>query len=202
MNRKKVWVVVLVGLSLLWASLAVNLALAAAPPKVVKVVYLTASKGCPCTVKQARAADEVVAKIFTGPRQALLERIDYAVETDKAKPYIQQYHLYTVPVIVFLDEKQGLLSHLSSLTRLRRRSTSAHDSERSRAIRTRAETARKKGRDNRGSVHVSERPLLSWKDCLCDRICSASARNSECLCHYADARACRCKKENSSRRPA
>src|SRR5207247_275581 len=82
---------------------------------------------------------------------------------------------------------------LSALTRLSRRSTSANDSERSGAIRTRVETAREKGRANRGSVHVSERPLLSWKDCVCDRICAAGARNSRCLCHYADARACRCK---------
>src|SRR5207244_8776320 len=74
-----------------------------------------------------------------------------------------------VPLKIETDGKQGLLSHLSSLTRLRRRSTSANDSERSGAIRTRVETAREKGRANRGSVHVSERPLLSWKDCVCDR---------------------------------
>ena len=68
-----------------------------------------------------------------------------------------------VPLKIETNGKQGLLSHLSSLTRLRRRSTSANDSERSGAIRTRAETAREKGRANRGSVHVSERPYFRGK---------------------------------------
>src|SRR5207237_3977368 len=98
--------------------------------------------------------------------------------------------------------KGDQLPNLSSLTRLRRRSTSENDFERSGAIRARSKTERQNGRDNRGAVQVPERPLFSGKICLRNRICAVRARNSRRICYYAHTRPCRCNNANSPRRLA
>jgi hypothetical protein len=80
-----------------------------ASPKVAHVVYLTTSKACGCTLKLCKAGDELVAQVFTGPRLPLLERLDYVKDKDQARSYIQEYHLYSLPVLLFLDDRHNLL---------------------------------------------------------------------------------------------
>ena len=46
---------------------------------------------------------------FTGPRQALLKRIDYDTDRQAAVPYIGEYHLIQLPALIFLDGQEHLL---------------------------------------------------------------------------------------------
>ena len=57
-----------------------------AEPKLAEVVYITRSKACGCSAKTVQAADALVNRTFTGPRQALLKRIDYDTDHQAAVP--------------------------------------------------------------------------------------------------------------------
>ena len=80
-----------------------------ADPKLSQVVYITKSKACGCSVKTVQAADALVNRTFTGPRQALLKRIDYDTDRQAAVPFIGEYHLIQLPALIFLDGQKHLL---------------------------------------------------------------------------------------------
>ena len=80
-----------------------------ADPKLAEVIYITKSKACGCAVKTVQAADALVNRTFTGPRQALLKRIDYDTDRQAAVPYIGEYHLIQLPALIFLDGQKHLL---------------------------------------------------------------------------------------------
>ena len=80
-----------------------------AEPKLAEVVYITKSKACGCSAKTVQAADALVNRTFTGPRQALLKRIDYDTDRQAAVPYIGEYRLIQLPAILFLDGQKHLL---------------------------------------------------------------------------------------------
>ncbi len=80
-----------------------------AEPKLAQVVYITKSKACGCSTKAVQAADALVNQTFTGPRQALLKRIDYDTDRQAAVPYIGEYHLIQLPALIFLDGQKHLL---------------------------------------------------------------------------------------------
>ena len=77
--------------------------------KVSQVVYITVSKACGCSAQRVKDADVVVGQIFTGPRQALLKRIDYSTDREAAVPYIGEYRLILLPALLFLDSQGRLL---------------------------------------------------------------------------------------------
>ncbi len=77
--------------------------------KLAQVVYITKSKACGCSAKTVQAADALVNRTFTGPRQALLKRIDYDTDRQTAVPYIGEYHLIQLPALLFLDNQMRLL---------------------------------------------------------------------------------------------
>jgi hypothetical protein len=81
----------------------------AEPAKVSQVVYITKSRACGCSAKSVHAADALVNQTFTGPRQALLKRIDYDTNRQAAVPYIGEYHLIRLPALIFLDAQHHLL---------------------------------------------------------------------------------------------
>ena len=81
----------------------------AEPIKVNQVVYITKSKACGCSAKSVRKSDALVNQIFTGPRQALLKRIDYDTDRQAAVPYIGEYHLMQLPALIFLDAQDHML---------------------------------------------------------------------------------------------
>ena len=80
-----------------------------ADPKLAEVIYITKSKACGCAVKTVQAADALVNRTFTGPRQALLKRIDYDTDRQAAVPYIGEYHLIQLPALLFLDAQSHML---------------------------------------------------------------------------------------------
>ena len=80
-----------------------------ADSKLAEVVYITRSKACGCSAKTVQAADALVNRTFTGPRQALLKRIDYDTDRQGAVPYIGEYHLIQLPALIFLDGQKHLL---------------------------------------------------------------------------------------------
>ena len=80
-----------------------------AESKLAQVVYITKSKACGCSAKTVQAADALVIRTFTGPRLALLKRIDYDTDRQAAVPYIGEYHLIQLPALIFLDAQSHLL---------------------------------------------------------------------------------------------
>ena len=80
-----------------------------ADPKLAQVVYITKSQACGCSAKTVQAADALVNLTFTGPRQALLKRIDYDTDRQAAVPYIGEYHLIQLPALLFLDAQSHML---------------------------------------------------------------------------------------------
>jgi hypothetical protein len=80
-----------------------------AEAKLAQVVYITKSKACGCSAKIVQDADALVNKTFTGPRQALLQRIDYDTDRQAAVPYIGEYHLIQLPALIFLDGQKHML---------------------------------------------------------------------------------------------
>ena len=80
-----------------------------ADPQLAQVVYITRSKACGCSAKSVHAADALVNQTFTGPRQALLTRIDYDTDRQAAVPYIGEYRLIQLPALIFLDAQHHLL---------------------------------------------------------------------------------------------
>jgi hypothetical protein len=81
----------------------------AEPIKVNQVVYITKSKACGCSAKSFHDADALVNRTFTGPRQALLKRIDYDTDRQAAVPYIGEYRLIQLPALLFLDAQNRML---------------------------------------------------------------------------------------------
>jgi len=81
----------------------------AEPTKVNQVVYITRSQVCGCSAKSFHAADALVNRTFTGPRQALLKRIDYDTDRQAAVPYIGEYRLIQLPALLFLDAQNHML---------------------------------------------------------------------------------------------
>jgi hypothetical protein len=77
--------------------------------KLAQVVYITRSQACGCSAKSVHAADALVNQTFTGPRQALLKRIDYDTDRQAAVPYIGEYRLIQLPALIFLDAQHHLL---------------------------------------------------------------------------------------------
>ena len=80
-----------------------------AESKLAQVIYITRSKACGCSAKTVQAADALVNRTFTGPRQALLKRIDYDTDRQAAVPYIGEFHLIQLPALLFLDRQGHLL---------------------------------------------------------------------------------------------
>jgi hypothetical protein len=93
---------------LLWGMYGPTTAIGA-EAKVAQVVYITKSKACGCSAKNVQAADALVNRTFTGPRQALLKRIDYDTDRQAAVPYIGEYRLIQLPALLFLDGQMHLL---------------------------------------------------------------------------------------------
>jgi hypothetical protein len=105
MAKGKIGVMGVAVLAILAAAVTVH----AEPLKVSQVVYITKSKACGCSAKNVQAADALVNQTFTGPRQALLKRIDYDTDRQAAVPYIGEYHLIQLPALIFLDPRHHLL---------------------------------------------------------------------------------------------
>ncbi|MBM4293502.1 MAG: hypothetical protein FJ126_01170 [Deltaproteobacteria bacterium] len=75
----------------------------AGQPKLAQAVYLTMTQACGCILDRCKAGDWVVEKVFEGPKQGLLLRIDYSTEKPKALEYIKKYRIAMAPAIIFLD---------------------------------------------------------------------------------------------------
>jgi hypothetical protein len=105
MTKGKIGIITIMAAAVLGAAVLAH----AGPAKVSQVVYITKSKACGCSAKSFRDADALVNRTFTGPRQALLKRIDYDTERQAAVPYIGEYRLIQLPALVFLDAQHHML---------------------------------------------------------------------------------------------
>ncbi|MGB8992039.1 MAG: hypothetical protein WCD80_08300 [Desulfobaccales bacterium] len=105
MVKGKIGIVVIVVLAILGAVVLTS----AAATQVSQVVYITRSQACGCSAKSVKGADAAIAQVFTGPRQALLKRIDYDTDRQAAVPYIGEFRLIQLPALLFLDGQGHLL---------------------------------------------------------------------------------------------
>ena len=105
MVKGKIGIVVMVVLAILGTAVLTG----AAATQVSQVVYITKSKACGCSAKAVQDSDALVNRVFTGPRQALLKRIDYDTDRQAAVPYIGEYHLIRLPALLFLDAQHHML---------------------------------------------------------------------------------------------
>jgi hypothetical protein len=105
MAKSKFGVIIIVVLAILGTAALTQ----AEPPKVSQVIYITKSKACGCSAKSVQAADALVNRVFTGPRQGLLKRLDYDTDRQAAVPYIGEYRLIQLPALVFLDAQHHML---------------------------------------------------------------------------------------------
>jgi hypothetical protein len=105
MTKGRIGIIGIVVLAILGAAVLTQ----AEPTKVNQVVYITKSKACGCSAKSFHDADALVNRTFTGPRQALLKRIDYDTDRQAAVPYIGEYRLIQLPALVFLDAQNHML---------------------------------------------------------------------------------------------
>jgi hypothetical protein len=105
MTKGKIGIIGIMVVAILGAAVLTH----AEPTKVNQVVYITRSKACGCSAKSVQAADALVNRTFTGPRQALLKRIDYDTDRQAAVPYIGEYRLIQLPAILFLDAQNHML---------------------------------------------------------------------------------------------
>ena len=109
MDNLRINLIVLTMLTTLFLGMSGPTSSLGAEPKLAQVVYITKSKACGCSAKTVHAADALVNQTFTGPRQALLKRIDYDTDREAAVPYIGEYHLIQLPALIFLDSQMHLL---------------------------------------------------------------------------------------------
>ena len=105
MAQGKIGIIVIAVLAILGAAVLTH----AEPAKVSQAVYITRSKACGCSAEQVKATDKVVSQVFTGPRQALLKRIDYDTDRQAAVPYIGEFRLIQLPALLLLDSQGHLL---------------------------------------------------------------------------------------------
>jgi len=105
MAKGKIGIIGIMVLAILGAAVLTH----AEPGKVSQVVYLTRSKACGCSAEQVKVADKVVSQVFSGPRQALLKRIDYDTDRQAAVPYIGEFRLIQLPALLLLDSQGRLL---------------------------------------------------------------------------------------------
>jgi hypothetical protein len=105
MTKGKFGIIGIMVLAILGAAVLTH----AEPTKVSQVVYITKSKACGCSAKSVHDADALVNQTFTGPRQALLKRIDYDTDRQAAVPYIGEYRLIQLPALLFLDAQKHML---------------------------------------------------------------------------------------------
>jgi hypothetical protein len=109
MGNLKTSMIILALLTILLGGITGPTASYGAEAKLAQVVYITQSKACGCSAKRMQAADALVNQTFTGPRQALLKRIDYDTDRPAAVPYIGEYRLIQLPALLFLDAQRHLL---------------------------------------------------------------------------------------------
>jgi hypothetical protein len=105
MAKGKIGIIGIMVLAILGAAVLTH----AEPAKLSQVVYITRSKACGCSAEQVKVADKVVSQVFTGPRQALLKRIDYDTDRQAAVPYIGEFRLIQLPALLLLDSQGHLL---------------------------------------------------------------------------------------------
>ncbi len=108
-EKRRNGVFFLPALAALWLLLPHVLMAAGPQPKLARVVFVTTSKACGCTLERCQAADAVVSLVFVGARQGLIKRLDYAKDKDQARVYIKKYHLVMIPALLFLDDQENLL---------------------------------------------------------------------------------------------
>jgi len=105
MARGKIILLSIIIVAILGAALLAH----AEPDRLGQAVYITRSKACGCTAEKVKLVDKAVSQIFTGPRQALLKRIDYDTDRQAAVPYIGEFRLIQLPALLLLDSQGHLL---------------------------------------------------------------------------------------------
>ncbi len=78
-----------------------------------RIVFITTSQACDCTMTRCQNAESSLEKAITKyPKAPRPEQIDYAREPERAKKLISKYTAVMLPIIYFIDEDGNLLDRL------------------------------------------------------------------------------------------
>ncbi len=82
-------------------------------PALARIVFVTTSRACDCTMKRCENAEKVLNEAIAGhPEAPAVEKIDFATEKDRAMKIMEKYPAMMLPVIYFLDKDENLLQRL------------------------------------------------------------------------------------------
>ena len=79
----------------------------------VRIVFITTSRACACTLTRCKNAESSLQKAMTKhPKAPKLERLDYAREPERVRKLISKYTAMMLPIIYFIDQDGNLLDGL------------------------------------------------------------------------------------------
>lgn len=81
--------------------------------KLGRIVFLTTSKGCDCTMNRCKKGEEAVKAATSGhPSVPEVERLDYAVDIEASRALLKKHPAMALPVVYLFDGKGELLEKL------------------------------------------------------------------------------------------
>lgn len=81
--------------------------------KVERIVYITTSRACACTMKRCEKTDKLIKQMKKTYPGLPLVTINYAKETEKARKLAKRYKVLMLPIILFLEEDGSPLVKMS-----------------------------------------------------------------------------------------
>lgn len=76
-----------------------------------RIVLITTGKACNCTMTRCKKGEEALKTAMAKhPDAPNVERIDFALDTEKANRLVDKYKAMMLPIIFFLDDGETLLS--------------------------------------------------------------------------------------------
>lgn len=78
--------------------------------KLARIIFITTSKGCQCTLTRCIEAEKILQRVLKNyPNAPKVEKVDYAVEQTKAIYFVKKYSAMMLPILYLTDSKENLL---------------------------------------------------------------------------------------------
>lgn len=78
--------------------------------ELARIIFITTSRGCQCTLTRCSAAEKVLQKVLKNyPHAPKVEKVDYAMEQNKALYFVKKYSAMMLPILYLVDADENLL---------------------------------------------------------------------------------------------
>lgn len=75
-----------------------------------RIIFITTSRGCQCTLTRCTDAEKVLTKVLKNyPNAPTMEKVDYAMEQNKALYFVRKYSAMMLPILYLVDVNDNLL---------------------------------------------------------------------------------------------